>query len=123
MLCNRLIQFREYNGLAVEQIAEVLGVESDIYRDYENNVTVPDIGTVEKLAALYKVTVDEFYGYTPRLKLHSNDYDKPLYDDMVDESILNLSTLSWDEQFLVLKYRQLENKEEFFNIINNTDDK
>lgn len=119
MLCNRLIQFRKYNGLSIEQTAEALGVETGIYSNYENNVTVPDIDTVKKLAALYKVTVDEFYGYTPRLTLHSNNYDKPLYDDTVDDSILKLSNLSWDEQCLILKYRQLENKEDFFNIINN----
>lgn len=118
MLCNRLIQFREYNGLAVEQIAEALGVETAVYRDYENNVSVPDIDTVEKLAAIYKVTVDEFYGYTPRLTLHSNDYNKPLYAEDVDESILKLSNLSWDEQCLILKYRQLENKEEIYNLLN-----
>ena len=121
MLCNRLIQFREYNGLAVEQIAEALGVETAVYRDYENNVTVPDIDTVEKLAAIYKVTVDEFYGYTPRLTLHSNDYDKPLYAEDVDESILKLSNLSWDEQCLILKYRQLEKKEKIYDLLNDVD--
>ena len=121
MLCNRLIQFREYNGLSVEQIAEAVGVDADIYRNYENNISVPDIDTVTKLAALYKVTVDEFYGYTPRLTLHSNDYDKPLYAEDVDESILKLSNLSWDEQCLILKYRQLENKEKIYDLLNDVD--
>lgn len=123
MLCSRLIQFREYNGLSPEQIAEAIGVGLDIYRDYENNAAVPDIDTVKKLAAIYKVTVDEFYGYTPRITLHSNEHDKPLYDDKADESLLKLANLSWDEQCIILKYRSLENKEEIYNIINDINGK
>lgn len=119
MLCNRLIQFREYNGLMPEQIADAIGVDVSAYRDFENNVKVPDIDCIKKLAALYKVTVDEFYGYTPRLSIHSDGFDKPLYDEAVDSGLLKLSDLSWDEQCLILKYRSLENKEEVFNAINN----
>ncbi len=123
MLCNRLIQFREYNGLSPEQVADAICIDVPLYRDFENNVEVPDIDTVKKLAALYKVTTDEFYGYTPRLSIHSDGFNKPLYDDTVDGGLLKLSDLSWDEQCLILKYRLLENKEDFFNIINDADGK
>ncbi len=109
MLCNRIKQFREYNGLEIPALAEVLCVSEGLYRDFEAGRAVPTIDIIEKLAACYKVSVDEFYGYTPRLSIHDKSYD--LEDSEVDESLLRMSNLSWDEAQLVLYYRGLEDKE------------
>lgn len=103
MLCNRMKQFREYNKLDCRLVAEVLGISEDEYKDYESNKKAPSIDTITMLSAFYKVTVDEFYGYTPRLTLHSPD-NEILFDD-VSESILKMSDLSWDEAQLILYYR------------------
>ena len=103
MLCNRMKQFREYNKLDCKLIADALGITEQDYKDFEANKTTPTIDIINNLAALYKVTIDEFYGYTPRLTLHSQE--KEFQFDDVSESILKMSDLSWDEAQLILYYR------------------
>ncbi len=103
MLCNRMKQFREYNKLDCKLVAEALGIPESKYKDYENNKEIPTIEIITALSALYKITVDEFYGYTPRLSLHSQEKDFQ-FDD-VSENILKMSDLSWDEAQLILYYR------------------
>jgi len=103
MLCNRIKQFREYNKLDCKLVAEVLGISESEYKDFESNKALPTIDVITRLAKLYKVTVDEFYGYTPRLSLHSKEND--LSFDDVSESILKMSDLSWEEAKLILYYR------------------
>lgn len=110
MLYNRLKQFREYNMLDYKLLAEVLGITENEYKDFESNKTTPTIDIITKLARLYKVTVEEFYGYTPRLSLHSNENDI-IFDD-VNENILKMSDLSWDEAQLILYYRAHKNEDD-----------
>ena len=92
MLCNRIKQFREYNNLDATVLADVLSIDVAEYESYENGKTVPTIDIVTKLAECYKVTVDEFYGYTPRLTLHTKDFED-FDDDNVDEKTLKMSRL------------------------------
>ena len=103
LLCHRMKQFREYNNLDYKILAEVLGISENVYKDFESNKTTPTIDIITSLAKLYKVTVVEFYGNTPRLSLHSKEHDM-LFDD-VSENILKMSDLSWDETQLLLYYR------------------
>lgn len=103
MLCHRMKQFREYNNLDCKLIAETLGITEKEYKDFESNKTIPTIDIITNLAKLYKVTVDEFYGYTPRLSLHSKE-NELLFDD-VSENLLKMSDLSWEEAQLILYYR------------------
>ncbi len=103
MLCSRIKQFREYNKLDCKLVADVLGITENEYKAFENNEAIPTIDTINTLAKLYKVTVDEFYGYTPRLSLHSKE-DKFDFDD-VSESLLKMSDLSWEEAKIILYYR------------------
>ena len=110
MLCNRIKQFREYNNLDVTVLADVLNIDVAEYESYESGKTVPTIDIVTKLAECYKVTVDEFYGYTPRLTLHSDEKDF-LFDD-VSANILKMSDLSWDEAQIILYYRAHKNDDD-----------
>ncbi len=110
MLCNRMKQFREYNKLDCKLVAEVLGISENEYKDFEHNKALPTIDIITQLSKFYKVTVDEFYGYTPRLTLHSEDKDL-LFDD-VSENILKMSDLSWDEAQLILYYRVHKNDDD-----------
>lgn len=103
MLCNRLKQFREYNKLDCSLVAEVLGITEAQYKDFENNKTSPTIDIINTLASFYKVTIDEFYGYTPRLALHSKESE--YHFDDVSENTLKMSDLSWDEARIILYYR------------------
>lgn len=99
-------QFREYNNLDKAILADLLGITPDEYDLYESGKELPTIDMVQSLAKCYKVTVDELYGYTPRLTLHSgNDYPDDT-DDIVAESLLRMSNLSWEEMQLIIYYRK-----------------
>lgn len=111
MLCNRIKQFREYNNLSVETLSKVLGVDEDEYLAYESGKITPNIDTITLLAEIYKVTLNEFYGYTPFLHLHSNIEDEAKEDEVPD-GLLKMSDLSWDEKQLLLHYRTLGEKKE-----------
>ena len=122
MLSNRIKQFREYNKISCEILAKLLGITENDYINFENGTTSPTYPQIERLAFFYNITVDEFYGFTPRLTLNSQQERPVIDDDEVDESILKLSDLSWDEIQVLLHYRNSENKEEVIkNIINETD--
>ncbi len=122
MLCNRIRQFREYNELEPFFLAEVLGISVEEYNDFESGKEVPTIDIVHALARCYKVTVDEFYGYSPRLMLHNKDMFLDDDDDIVDNNLLKMSDLSWDEAKLILYYRNLEDKDELLKTILNKDE-
>lgn len=116
MLCNRIKQFREYNNLTPSVLADVLGIDVTEYESFETGRTVPTIDIIMKLAECYKVTIDEFYGYTPRLTLNTNEFDD-FDDDAVDEKTLKMSDLSWDEIQLILYYRNSTNKEDVISAV------
>ncbi len=122
MLCNRIRQFREYNKLEKSQLAEILEIDADLYNDYESGRKSPSIDIIEKLARCYKVTIDEFYGYTPRLTLHTKQ-DDIFFDESVDETILKMSDLSWDEAKLILLYRNTTDKEQIIKMISDESEK
>ena len=122
MLCNRIKQFREYNDLEPFFLAEVLGISLEKYNNYESGKEVPTIDVVHALARCYKVTVDEFYGYSPRLVLHNKDLFEDDEYDKVDNKLLKMSDLSWDEAKLILYYRNLEDKDELLKTILNKDE-
>ena len=103
MLCNRMKQFREYNGLDCKLVAEILGITENEYKDLESNKSSPNIDIITDLARLYKVTIDEFRGFTPLVAIHSEENDFE-FDD-VAESTLKMADLSWDEARLIAYYR------------------
>ena len=116
MLCNRIKQFREYHKIDKTTLADILEIDVTKYEAFEKGTLIPTIDIISKLAMCYKVTVDEFYGYTPRLTLHSKDIDD-WDDDSVEESLLKMSDLSWDEVQLILHYRNIDDKEEVLETI------
>jgi transcriptional regulator with XRE-family HTH domain len=62
MFAERLKQLREENGYNQEYIADYLGVKQQTYSRYENNVSEPDIITIQKLTALFKISSDYLLG-------------------------------------------------------------
>lgn len=122
MLCNRLRQFREYNKFQPSQLAEILEIEPELYNEYEKGTELPPFDVIETLSVFYKVTVDEFYGYTPRLSLHTEATPFP-DDDTVDEETLKMSDLSWDEAKLIMRYRSSNDKDSIINALLTEEDK
>ena len=106
MLCHRMKQFREYNGLEKWMVAEILNITPEKYDELEGGKEEPTIDMIQDLARCYRVTVDEFYGYTPRLTLNSDKESFGDSDDKVDDSLLKMSNLTWEEMQLILYYRK-----------------
>ena len=115
MLFNRIVQFREYNKIPIETIAKALNISQEEYLKYESGTITPDIATITSLAKIYKVTVNEFYGHTPRLTLH--DDPNTTQTELNSDKEFKFAELSIDEKELILKYRLSENKEEIFDFI------
>ena len=116
MLSDRIIQFRTYNNIEPENVAKVLNIDLDEYLKFEDGSATPDISLISELAKMYKVTINEFYGHTPRLAL----YNKPVSDDEDFKNALDalkFSELSVDEKELILTYRKNQNKEKFFKLL------
>jgi DNA-binding XRE family transcriptional regulator len=99
-------QFREYNGLEKWMVAEILNITLEKYEELESGKEEPTIELIHELSRCYRVTVDEFYGYTPRLTLSSEKRIFEDHDDIVDESLLKMSNLTWEETQLILYYRK-----------------
>ena len=99
-------------------LAELLGITEEQYKSLESGKQEADIEIIKKLATYYKVTVDEFFGYTPRLSLNT---EKKVFQDENDipESVLKLADLSWDEKQIILHYRENGNKDEIIKQILN----
>lgn len=117
MLNNRIVQFRTYNKIEPETIAKTLNISTKEYLKYEEGSVIPDIGVITELAKIYKVTIAEFYGNTPRLILH--DFEKENFSQKINDEleILKFSELSIDEKEMILAYRTSNNKEELFRLI------
>lgn len=119
MICNRMKQFREYNGIEAFVLADALGISVEEYNNYESGKEQPNISIIQMLARYYKVSVDEFYGYTPRLALHNKDLDTIDDEDDVPERLLKMADLSWDESKLILYYRSIDEKDDIIKSILN----
>jgi transcriptional regulator with XRE-family HTH domain len=117
LLSNRMVLFRTYNKIEPETLAKALNISTEQYLKYEEGSIVPDIATITELAKIYKVTINEFYGSTPRIVLHDNDAEN-LYSKKDDElEVLKFAELSIDEKEMILAYRTSENKEQLYKMI------
>ncbi len=117
MLSDRITQFRTHNNISPETIAKVLNIELDDYLKFEDGSVTPDISLISELAKIYKVTINEFYGHTPRLALYnktSSDEDEEFKKTL---DALKFSELSIDEKELILTYRKNQNKEKFLKLL------
>ncbi len=117
MLNNRIVQFRTYNKIEPETIAKTLNISTEEYLKYEDGSVMPDIATITELAKIYKVTITEFYGNTPRLVLNNPDAKNNFPNKNDELEVLKFAELSIDEKEMILAYRTSENKELIFKMI------
>ncbi len=55
----KIINLRKINNYSQEEIAKFLNIGQTTYSRYENLQTLPDIFIIQKLASLYKISIDE----------------------------------------------------------------
>lgn len=87
----KLKDFRKSKEISQEEMSKILNLGSTTYKNYENNITEPSIGTLVKLADYFNVSLDELVGR--------------------NSEILNLKFLNETESYLIkkiLKMNELE---------------
>lgn len=60
---SRIKEFRKKSGLTQEQLAESIGISFQAISKWENNISLPDVSLVPKLAQIFGVTTDEIFAY------------------------------------------------------------
>lgn len=61
----RLKHFRELHKLTTTQVAALLDMNLKTYSHYEEGVSMPSILTLERICAIYKITLDKFMQGSP----------------------------------------------------------
>ena len=59
---NILKELRITNGLSQQKTADALGITRSAYSNYEQGIREPDLETLKKLCALFKVSADYLLG-------------------------------------------------------------
>lgn len=54
--------FRKANNLTQEELSKQLGGSKNLFSNYENGISTPDIYTLVKLADIFDITLDELVG-------------------------------------------------------------
>lgn len=58
----KLREYRQNRKLTQEEMSKILSLGSTTYKNYENNITEPNIQTLIKLADFYNISLDELVG-------------------------------------------------------------
>ena len=59
----KIKKLRCEHGLTQEQLAELAGISFQAVSKWENNIALPDITLVPKLARIFSVSIDELFDY------------------------------------------------------------
>ncbi|MDT2523845.1 helix-turn-helix domain-containing protein [Enterococcus raffinosus] len=97
-LGNNFYTARKKQGLSQEEVAEKLGVSRQTISKWELDETLPDINQSEKLAAAYKVSLDELIEFDPDL----NDIKEVIAKTSEEKQQKIDWTTVWSEKYPVL---------------------
>ena len=103
-LGNSLFHARKRCGLSQEDLAEKLGISRQTVSKWETDETIPDIRQSKKMAALYKISLDELIEF---------DVDVKEIQEMIDQTNEETEkkidwTNAWGKKYPVLL--QYQNK-------------
>lgn len=79
LIGNRIKQLRKEQGMTQERLAELMGLSFQAISKWENNISLPDITLVPKLADAFGVTTDDLFSY------HADQRQKDI-EDYVDRA-------------------------------------
>lgn len=113
MIKENLVKYRKANKLTGEEVAEALSMNHGTYRSWETGRSCPKFSGVIRLAQIYGVSIDSFLcdhrellgNRIARVKSSDNEYTSDVYGDDY------LSQLSSQEKIMVMKIRQLNQKD------------
>ena len=97
-LGNNFYTARKKQGLSQEEVAEKFGVSRQTISKWELDETLPDINQSKKLAAAYKVSLDELIEFDPDL----NDIKEVIAKTSEEKQQKIDWTTVWSEKYPVL---------------------
>ena len=65
-----IAKWRRDKGLTQDQLAEQLSVSAQAVSKWENDVSMPDITMLPKLAEIFGVTIDQLFSREPKPETH-----------------------------------------------------
>lgn len=109
---HNLINYRKYNQLTGEEVAQALKMNHGTYRSWETGRSSPKLSALIKLAKIYGITIEKLlYDHSELQETNNgvlsiatdsqNEYNNDVYGDEY------LSQLSSYEKIVVMKIRQL----------------
>lgn len=115
-LAIRLRELRESRSLTQQDIGTYLNISRQGYSHYENGTRVPDFHTLDRLASLYGLTIDNL------LTFHSEKYsfsEAAVAEDSGEIPSQALKGLTRQEQWLLNLFSELspEEKEDFMDLL------
>ena len=110
-----LKRIRNTAGYTQQNIADLLGVDRSTYSYYETGKTEPNIRQLKKIARLYDLPLDDLVNcrYAPKETAVASA-------EPAEQSLIGLNRfrmLDREEQFLLLSYRDAEDKDAFLEYI------
>lgn len=93
---SRLKALREENSLLQKELAAILKLNRATLASWESGNRTPELGTAEKLADFFKVSIDYLLGRT---------------NERQPDSEMHAFSLSPDELVLLKKYRQMQERQ------------
>lgn len=93
---SRLKALREENSLLQKELAAILKLNRATLASWESGNRTPELGTAEKLADFFKVSIDYLLGRT---------------NERQPDSEMHALSLSPDELVLLKKYRQMQERQ------------
>ncbi len=122
---NRLKYYRNINGLTQRQVANTLGVNRSTYTYYETGRSIPSLDILSTLCTIYRITISDLlnaetlpnYVSSPSIKLFPESKSETTTEEPNADDPIKFSSLTRDEQNLILKYRlySKKQKEELLN--------
>ena len=70
-LPNKLLKLRKHYGHSQYDVANICGVDTLEYMNYENGNSIPNYAVIKKLANFYHVSVDEMFANDEKVTLHN----------------------------------------------------
>lgn len=67
-LGERIATWRESKGLTPRELADAIGVTPPAIYQWEDGTTTPSLAHLERLVEVLGVTMERFYGRTPKIK-------------------------------------------------------
>lgn len=61
-ICNNITKYRKENGITQAELAEYLGVSPQAVSKWEQEISIPDIYLIPKIAYFFNISIDSLFG-------------------------------------------------------------